>query len=60
MRCVRDIRSSFVAGISTSYGYAFGYHHVCNDGGVNTYIGLPGQAQVYIAMNTCCHFVGEI
>lgn len=46
IRCVRDSRSKFVAGVSTSYGGGFGFHHVCNDGGINTYAGTPEFVQV--------------
>jgi hypothetical protein len=39
LKCQRDTRSQFVAGVSTSYGSVegFGFKDVCNDAGVGTY-----------------------
>lgn len=38
MRCTRDARSGFVAGVGTSYGEGFNFRDVCSDGGVNTFL----------------------
>jgi len=46
LKCIRDSRTKFVAGVGTSYGEGFGVKNVCSDGGVSTFQGLPQFQEV--------------